>query len=387
MSEQTILIIGSSAAGLAAAEAARKQDAKVPITMLSEEPYLPYHRPRLSQVIIDPDSKKNITLRNEEWFGERNIDIKLGVSVKRVDSKTQTVELEDGSVFPYGKLILATGSRSFMPPMKGNDLKGVFTIWTLDDALAVSDWLENAKKGVVIGGGLLGLEAAYAMNKRGLETTVLERSDRLLKRQLDEKSSAMFLSQTERLGVRVLTNASTEEIIADESGKVSRIRLEDGREVECDVVIVSTGVRARVEVMENEPISIDRRFVVNNRLETDIPNVYAAGDCAVMDGIWFGLWPVSVKEGKAAGTNAAGGDEICVIPTPPYLVNTMETRVASAGIIDPEDESIISQIQVDEAQLNYDRRNFKEGALVGYVLLGNATPFSMLSRELQYNED
>jgi NAD(P)H-nitrite reductase large subunit len=139
--------------------------------------------------------------------------------------------------------------------------------------------------------------------------------------------------------------------------------------------------------MENEPISIDRRFVVNNRLETDIPNVYAAGDCAVMDGIWFGLWPVSVKEGKAAGTNAAGGDEICVIPTPPYLVNTMETRVASAGIIDPEDESIISQIQVDEAQLNYDRRNFKEGALVGYVLLGNTTPFSMLSRELQYNED
>ncbi len=387
MSEQTILIIGSSAAGLAAAEAARKQDAKVPITMLSEEPYLPYHRPRLSQVIIDPDSKKNITLRNEEWFGERNIDIKLGVSVKRVDSKAQTVELEDGSVLPYGKLILATGSRSFMPPMKGNDLKGVFTIWTLDDALAVSDWLENAKKGVVIGGGLLGLEAAYAMNKRGLETTVLERSDRLLKRQLDEKSSAMFLSQTERLGVHVLTNASTEEIIADESGKVSRIRLEDGREVECDVVIVSTGVRARVEVMENEPISIDRRFVVNNRLETDIPNVYAAGDCAVMDGIWFGLWPVSVKEGKAAGTNAAGGDEICVIPTPPYLVNTMETRVASAGIIDPEDESIISQIQVDEAQLNYDRRNFKEGALVGYVLLGNTTPFSMLSRELQYNED
>ena len=386
MLEQTILIIGGSAAGLAAAEAARKQDADVPITILSEEPYLPYHRPRLSQVIIDPDSKKNITLRKEGWFKERNIDINLGFSVRRVDSKAQTVELEDGSVLPYGKLILATGSRSFMPPMKGNDLKGVFTIWTLDDALEVSDWLENAKKGVVIGGGLLGLEAAYAMNKRGLETTVLERSDRLLKRQLDEKSSAMFLSQTERLGVRVLTDASTEEIIADENGKVARIRLEDGREVECDVVVVSTGVRARVEVMENEPISIDRRFVVNNRLETDIPNVYAAGDCAVMEGVWFGLWPVSVKEGKAAGTNAAGGDEICVIPTPPYLVNTMETRVASAGIIESEDESIISQIQVDDAQLNYDRRNFKGDALVGYVLLGDTTPFSMLARELQYYE-
>jgi nitrite reductase (NADH) large subunit len=386
MSEQTILIIGSSAAGLAAAEAARKQDPDIPITMLSEEPYLPYHRPRLPQVIIDPSIKKNITLRNEEWFKERNIDLKLGATVKRVDSKAQKVELKDGSIIPYGKLILATGSRSFMPPMKGNDLKGVFTIWTLDDALEVSDWLNHAKKGVVIGGGLLGLEAAYALSKRGVETTVLERSDRLLKRQLDEKSSAMFLSQTERLGVHVLTDASTEEIIPDESGNVALIRLEDGRELECDVVIVSTGVRARVEVMEGEPISIDRRFVVNNRLETDIPNVYAAGDCALMDGIWFGLWPVSVKEGKAAGTNAAGGDEICVIPTPPYLVNTMETRVASAGIIESEDESIISQIQVDDAQLNYDRRNFKDGALVGYVLLGNTAPFSMLSRELQYNE-
>ena len=384
MSDQKIVIIGSGIAGLSAAESARKMDPDVGIVILSENPHLPYQRPRLPGVIMDPESVDKIVLHKESWYKDKNIDLRRGLAVKHVDPDRQEVELEDGSKIHYDKLILATGSRSFMPPMKGGDFEGVFTLWTLDNALAISDYIKTAKRGVVIGGGLLGLEAAYALKQRGLDTSILERGGALLARQLDERSSAMFQEQVERVGVKVVKNAVTKEILADPStGRVASVLLEDGGQVPADIVIVSTGVRARLEVMEGTDIAIDRCFVVNNKMETNIPNIYAAGDNAIMEGLWYGLWPVSMREGKVAGTNAAGGDEICVIPTPPYLVNTMETRIASAGDIAPADPEVSSQIHFDETQLTYDRRNFLGDKLVGYVLLGDTTPFSMLSRELQ----
>ena len=193
-----------------------------------------------------------------------------------------------------------------MPPMPGNDLEGVFTLWTLDDALAISDYIKGAKTAVVIGGGLLGLETAYALKQRGLDTTILERGAALLARQLDDRSSAMFQEQVERVGVKVLKNASTKEIQADpDTGKVKAILLEDGNQVPADLVVVATGVRARLEAMDGSDIAVDRYFVTNERMETNIPDVYAAGDCALMKGQWYGLWPVSTREGKVAGTNAA----------------------------------------------------------------------------------
>ena len=384
MSDQRIVIIGSGIAGLSAAEAARKTNPDIEIVIISENPHLPYQRPRLPGVIIDPSSKDKIVLHKEEWYKERKLDLRRGAIAKRVDPDEKLVELGDGSAVHYGKLILATGSRSFMPPMKGNDLEGVFTLWTLDNALAISDYIKTAKQGVVIGGGLLGLEAAYALKQRGLETTILERGQALLARQLDERASAMFQEQVERVGVKVLKKSVTREMIPDPAtGRLASVLLEDGSEIPADLFIVSTGVRARLEVMEGTGIAVDRCFVVNSKMETSIPNVYAAGDNALMEGQWYGLWPVSMREGKVAGANAAGGDETCVIPTPPYLVNTMETRIASAGDIAPTNPEVSSQIHFDETQLTYDRRNFLGDKLVGYVLLGDTTPFSMLSRELQ----
>ena len=384
MAKKTIVIIGSGIAGLSAAEAARKADPEVGILILSENPHLPYHRPRLPGVIMEPDSVDKILLHDQAWYQEKNLDLRRGVRVKSVDTARHTLDLEEGETLAYDKLILATGSRSFMPPMPGNDREGVFTLWTMDDALAISDYIEGAKKAVVIGGGLLGLETAYALKQRGLETTILERGAALLARQLDERASAMFQEQVERVGVNVLKNASTKEILADpDTGKVTGILLEDGSQLATDMVVVATGVRARLETMEGTDIAIDRCFVTNDRMETNIPDVYAAGDCAFMQGQWYGLWSVSTREGKVAGSNAAGGDETCVIPAPPYLVNTMETRIASAGMIVPKDPEVSSQIYFDETQLTYDRRNFLGDKLVGYILLGDTTPFAMLSRELQ----
>lgn len=384
MSKQTIVIIGSGIAGLSAAEAARKQDPDVKIILLSEDTYLPYHRPRLPSVVMAPETIDRVFLHDQAWYDDRQFDLRLGTQVTSVDVDNQRVVLSDLSTLSYSKLILATGSASFMPPTPGNDLLGVFTLWTLDDAKAISNFIEDSKRAVVIGGGLLGLEIAYALKQRGLDTTILQRGKALLSRQLDPRASAMFEEQIARLDIKVRKEASVEEILADpKTGKVSSVRLTDGTVIATDIVLVSTGVRARVETMDGADIEIDRRFVTNNRMETNIPNVYAAGDCALMEGLWYGLWSVSTREGRVAGANAAGGDEICVIPPPPYLVNTMETRIASAGNIMAKGPDVTSQISFDETQLTYDRRNFIGDRLVGYILLGDTTPFSMLSRELQ----
>lgn len=384
MSEQTIVIVGSGIAGLSAAEAARKQDPDAKIILLSEDTHPPYHRPRLPGLVMDPDTIDRVFLHDQAWYEDRQFDLRLGTAVNSVDADKQCVVLSDLSTIDYDKLILATGSQSFLPPTPGNDLPGVFTLWTLDDAKAISDFIENVQKAVVIGGGLLGLEIAYALKKRGLDTTILERGGALLSRQLDPRASAMFQEQVERLDIHVRKDASAAEILSDpKTGKVSGVKLTDGTVLAADLVLFSTGVRARVEVMDGVGIEIDRRFVTNTRMETNIPNVYAAGDCALMDGIWYGLWSVSTREGKVAGANAAGGDEVCVIPPPPYLVNTMETRIASAGDIMPKGPEVASQISFDETQLTYDRRNFIGDRLVGYILLGDTAPFSMLSRELQ----
>ncbi|HHW94185.1 MAG: NAD(P)/FAD-dependent oxidoreductase [Christensenellales bacterium] len=384
MSKQTIVIIGSGIAGLSAAEAARKQDPDVKIILLSEDTYLPYHRPRLPSVVMAPETIDRVFLHDQAWYDDRQFDLRLGTQVTSVDVDNQRVVLSDLSTLSYSKLILATGSESFMPPTPGNDLLGVFTLWTLDDAKAISNFIEDSKRAVVIGGGLLGLEIAYALKQRGLDTTILQRGKALLSRQLDPRASAMFEEQIARLDIKVRKEASVEEILADpKTGKVSSVRLTDGTVIATDIVLVSTGVRARVETMDGADIEIDRRFVTNNRMETNIPNVYAAGDCALMEGLWYGLWSVSTREGRVAGANAAGGNEICVIPPPPYLVNTMETRIASAGNIMAKGPDVTSQISFDETQLTYDRRNFIGDRLVGYILLGDTTPFSMLSRELQ----
>ena len=150
MSERTIIIIGSGIAGLSAAEAARKQDPDVKIILLSEDTYLPYHRPRLPSVVMEPEMIDRVFLHDQAWYDERQFDLRLGASVNSVDVDNQRVELSDLSTLKYDKLILATGSRSFLPPMPGNDLPGVFTLWTLDDAKAISNFVEKARTAVVI---------------------------------------------------------------------------------------------------------------------------------------------------------------------------------------------------------------------------------------------
>lgn len=392
MSALQLIIIGSSIAGLSAAEAARSHDADCKITILSEDHYLPYYRQRLCEILLDPSKIDALLLHPAEWYSEQGFDLRLDSKVTAVKPEEKAVVLADASVLNYDKLIIASGSYSFIPPTKGSELEGVETLWTMKDALRIEKKLANVKSAVVVGGGLLGLEAAFAFSRKGIHTSVLERFPRLMMRQLDERSAQIFTDQVKKEGSEVATNAFISEIYAAEDGKVGGVRLEDGHEFPADLVLISTGVRPRLEMLENSGININRCIVVDNQMRTNLPDIFAVGDCAIMDNRWYGLWMISKQQGAIAGENAVGGSVEYEMPIPPYMVNTMGTRIASAGLIEESnlDQEALSKvhalIDMNFQLFQYAKKVYVGDKLSGFVLLGDTKAFGSLNKELSVRD-
>lgn len=378
---ENLIIVGAGSAGVAAAEAARKKDADLPILLFSEEEVLPYHRIRLFQVATDRGKEDKIYLHPAEWYEEKNIDLKLNTIIVKVDPKSKTVTTSEGEVYPYGKLILATGSECFVPPIANVEAKGVHTIWTMKDIIELEEDLKNVKDLVIIGGGLLGLEAAYDLNKGDCNVTVLQRGDRLLARQLDKAGSELYLKKTNSLGIDVLFNANTERLCIDEEGRVKQIKLEDGRIIPCQLILISAGVRARLELLEDTGAHVERQIVVDKYMRTSVEDIYACGDNAIVDNEWYGLWMISRNEGLVAGENAAGGEAIFTMPTVPYTMNAMDMPLYSAGIIE-EGEGITAKVELDEENYQYKKYLYKEDKLVGFILLGDTKEGFALNKTL-----
>ncbi len=388
MSALKILIIGSSIAGLSAAEAARAGDPGCEITLLSEDGFYPYYRQRLCEVLADPAAGEKLFLHPEAWYRDRGFDLRLNSKVTALKPQNKQVLLSDGQIYGYDKLILATGSYSYIPPTNGADLDGVETLWTMADALRIERRILQAKRCIVVGGGLLGLEAAYTFHKRGLESAILERLPRLMMRQLDERSAELFTAQVEKEGASVTTNAYIAEIYADKNGKAAGVRLEDGSEFPADLVLISAGVHARTEMLEGSGVAVDRCIVVDSRMRTNVTDIYAAGDCAVANGRWYSLWTVAGKQGAVAGENAAGGDREYAMPIPPYFVNTMGTHIASAGTIEEKDlqpdqlARLYENIMENSELFQYTKMLYVGEKLNGFILLGDTKASASLNREL-----
>lgn len=383
---ENLIIIGAGSAGVAAAEAARKQNENISILLFSEESQLPYHRIRLFKVAEDTSQESKITLHPASWYEERKIDLRLNTKIIEVDDEKKEVITKKGERFSFDKLILATGSKAFLPPIKNVEAKGVHTIWTMGNILDLEEELASVKDLVVIGGGLLGLEAAYSLSQKNCHVTVLQRGNRLLSRQLDEKGSELYLKKTKTLGIDVLFQADTKEILSDENGRVKEILLESGQRIPCQLVLVSAGVRPRLELLEKCGCQAEvcRQIVVNKRMETSLPHVYACGDNALVDNQWYGLWMISKNEGEVAGTNAAGGNASYTMPSVPYSMNSMDLPLYSAGSI-TEEEGIETKTELDEENYIYKKYFYKNGELVGFILLGDTKEGFRLNKTLLAN--
>ena len=377
MKKLHIVILGAGIAGVSAAEAATKENPQAQVSLLSSETDYPCYRLRVGDLLLDPDVEERLLLHPASWYKENGIDLFLNAEASSIDREKKEVLLTDGRRLSYDRLIYTCGSQSFVPYLEGADLNNSFTLWSLDSArrLTRAIGVRPIKEICVIGGGLLGLEAAWQLHLRGVKVHILELAPLLLARQLDQESSTLLEEYIKSLGIDVVCSADSEELVVDpESGKMKHIRLKDGREIPGEAVLFSVGVRANTGLGEKCGLEIGRRLKVDSQMRSSDPDIYSAGDvCEVDDGYWFGLWTISRSQGQVAGTNAAGGKASFEKVYPPYIVNTMKTRIVSQGELPAEEgDGVRFEIDVDRENYSYKKKIFRGDQLIGFILIGEA---------------
>ncbi len=360
------LIIGASAAGFNAAKEIRNLDKNADIVMFSKEKELPYFRPQVSKSMVNKIPDKRFYLVPKEWYSENNIQLKLTTSVEKIDPEKNNIILNSGEKLHYDKLIIASGAKNFIPPTKGITKKGVFTLRDISDAKALKDYIKDYNKAVVIGGGLLGLEAAWELKQLNKEVSVIEFDTKILSKQIDKEASLTIKPRLEEAGLTLYLDNLCQEILGED--KVTSVKLKNGEIIETDAVIYSIGIRTNKELADECSIKTARGIVVNSKMETSHPNIYACGDVAQFNGIVYGNWPASIEMGKTAGINAAGGTTEFNGFVGSTIFNAANIRVFSCGTINEKFESFSFGSLED---FNFGKLFFEKNIIVGGYLLGN----------------
>ncbi len=376
------LIVGNGAAGTHAAEAIRKEDGDGRITMVTDEDLPFYYRIRLNELISGDVTEADLLAKKKGWYRDRNIDLRTSTRVEGGDAKKKTLITADGLELSYDQLLLATGSHSFVPPIEGSQKKGVFALRSVQDARDISSWAKKAETVVLIGGGLLGLETGNGLRKSGKQVTVVEFFPRLLPRQLDVDGAARLQQIMETMGFSFRLGAKTREIGG--SGAVTEVLLEGGEKLSSDMVVISAGVRPNMELAEPLGLNHDKGIQVNERLETNQPHIYAAGDAAEFRGMPYGIWPAAMEQGKIAGTNMAGGDLTYDGTTMANTLKVVGVDLASAGNIDVDNELDSRTLGNEKV---YKKIVLKNGRIVGCIMLGDTRGFNQVTKAMSEKMD
>ncbi|GMQ58795.1 hypothetical protein AN1V17_31910 [Vallitalea sediminicola] len=379
---EKIVVIGNNAAGISAVEAIRKRNTNAEIIVIDKDTNYAYYRPSLSDYISDSHDEDYFYLHDEGWYNDNKVNLMLGTLVTSIDSGNNQVVLENGEIIDYDKLILANGSHNFVPQLPGINKKGVFTIKTLSDADNVKEYAKKCKKAAIIGGGLLGLEAAWELKILGLDVTVVEMADRILPKQLDEDSSKIFEEGIMKTGINVYKNVTADAILGED--RVTGIHLMNEMIIEADMVIISIGVRANTKLAEEAGISINKGIIVNEYMKTNIDNIYAAGDVTEFEGISYYIWQQAIEQGEVAGANAVGDTMTYQNIIPNNVFNAMDMNIFSTGDLGNIKESSYSSInQQDTKKSIYKKLYFIEEKFVGGILIGDISKSSNMIKGIK----
>ncbi len=367
------LIVGGGIAGVSAAEAIHKVDPDADITLISDEPSLPYFRMSLTRYLAGEVARDQLDLHKQGWYLENHINIVVGVHVSDIDSHQKLVTLNDGRVFQYDKLILANGASPFVPPIAGKDLEGVMTLRSLEDAERIIRLYDHPANVVCVGGGLLGLEIAGAIARHGLRVTVLEALDWLLPRQLGREAAELLRQHIESMGISVVVPAKVTALVG--GGKVEGVELAAQSPetnpavcIPAELVLISAGVRPNLDLAKLAGIEVNRGVIVNEHMQTSDPDIYAAGDVCEFHGISYGLWVPAKKQGEVAGRHAAGQPADFAGDPPSAKLKVLGIDLFSIGQFTPTEEG--DRLLAARKDDTYVGLLFRNGVLVGANLLG-----------------
>ncbi|GMR03254.1 MAG: FAD-dependent oxidoreductase [Thermodesulfovibrionia bacterium] len=371
--------IGNGVAGTTAAANIRKLDSSGKITILTDEAFPFYNRIRLIGFLAGEVDEKGLVIHKDDWYRKNNIKLLLSTPVSEIDSNRKQIQTSAGERMGYDRLLLATGGNSFVPPIPGSDRKGVFTLRTLKDANEIMNYSADIKNVLLIGGGLLGLEAGNSLRKTGHKVIVAEFFPRLLPRQMDIEGAEILKAQMENMGFTFFLGAKSKEITGDDRAKC--LMLEDGTGIECDLIIISAGIRPNDKLGKKLGLKINKGLLVNDRMETEIKDIYAAGDLIEHRGVFYGIWPASREQGEIAGINMAGGNTIYEGTTQSNVLKVAGIDLASAGDIDTEGkyESIIKK---DKGRYIYKKLVIRDNMLSGCILYGDTSEYGKILRAI-----
>jgi flavorubredoxin/NADPH-dependent 2,4-dienoyl-CoA reductase/sulfur reductase-like enzyme/rubredoxin len=379
--KEKYLIIGNGIAGYYAADSIRKRNAEADIHMLSSEKVLTYYRPQLSDYISKDIPDKRFFVSPEEWYDKNNIKVTLGVRAENINKDNKTVVLDIGSELSYDKLILATGASNFLPPIKGFENKGVFVLRDVADADKIKEEMKTVKNAVVVGGGLLGLEAAWEMTKAGMNVTIVELAPHLLSLQLDKEGSVLFEKVAVESGLTVLTNECADEVLGE--GSVAGLKLKSGKIINADLIVFSVGIRPNLKLAKEAGLEVNRGILVNEKMETSAPDIYACGDNAELNGRIYGTWPAASEMGKTAGSNAAGEEAVFHDFVNSVVFNAINSQIFSAGNINPKGGNVDILSSSNPEKKIYKKLFFKDKKLVGGILIGDTKRSVRLMKGIQ----
>ncbi|HSP43473.1 MAG TPA: FAD-dependent oxidoreductase, partial [Luteolibacter sp.] len=381
--KQKLIVIGNGMVGHKFCEklSAKADKDAFDIAVFGEEPRVAYDRVHLSEYFHPDKTAESLALADRAWYEERGIRLILGKRVTAIDRAARTVTAADGTVHPYDLLVLATGSAPFVPPIPGADKKGVFVYRTIEDLDAMKAHAASAKRGAVIGGGLLGLEAAKAMLDLGIsDTQVIEFAPRLMPRQIDGRGSSVLESKLGTLGLTIRTNTNTSQILGN--GHIEGMRFADDTEIPVDMLVISAGIKPRDELARAAGLEVGPRggITVDSTLATSDPAIFAIGECALHQGMIYGLVAPGYEMAEVAASNLTGGSKTFDGFDMSTKLKLIGVDVASFGDPFAEGSGLRRICFEDTARGIYKRINITDDGtrLLGGILVGEANSYNLL---------
>lgn len=390
-SAKRYVIIGNGIAGTMCAETLRRKDSDCDITLITDEPYPLYNRVALPRYLKRDVPEKTVRMRDLEQHEKLNIDLLLETRVVSVHDDEKTLVLHNGNELPFDKLLVATGGTPRPLPVSGAHADHVYHFQTLDDTKAIIERMKEAEHAVTIGGSYIAYELTEGFRKQGLEVTWLMRGDRFLRRVLDEAGGKLVDQIARRHGVDVRYHTEAEEIIT-RSGAVDAVSLSDGTVVDTDMVGVGIGLNMNTDFLAETGVEVNQGVVCNQYLQTDVPDIYAAGDVAefydVMAGKHnlMGTWNNAMAHGRLAAENMMGNDQPYV-QVPSYSSTLFDSTISVMGITPEIRPDVESLTRVDETEENYRKLFFLNNRVVGAVLIGDMSGRRHILKAIRSKEE
>jgi NADPH-dependent 2,4-dienoyl-CoA reductase/sulfur reductase-like enzyme/ferredoxin len=387
-----VVIVGNGIAGVTAADHVRRRHPDCRIDVVANEPYPLYNRMGIGRLVYGSSAMVGLQLLPDSWYEENDVTCWLNTFATKLDRERREIALGTGETLPYDRLILATGSDSFVPPIEGWGAPGTFVLRRAADAFAIRTYAQEhrAEHAVIAGGGLLGLEAAYALHKIGLHVTVLERSETLLSRQLDARAAEILRDYLEGLGLHIALASETAALRArqddgqpaqrgetehlgaiarpDQIVRLDQVELRDRRTLPADLFLLAAGIAPLVELARASGIAVGRGVIVDDELRTSDPDVFAVGDVAEHDGRVYGLWPAAVEQGEIAAENALGGQRSYHGTVPVAMLKVVGVDLLSIGRFQATDEDTAIALE-DPDEHSYRKLVIADGRIAGAILI------------------